>query len=55
MVWLKAYLSNRHHYVSLDGSRSSRLSVHSGVPQGGILGLLLFLIYIIDIPDAIKY
>ena len=52
--WLKSYLSNRNQYVDLNGSSSNYEKVTCGVPQGSILGPLLFILYINDMHRALE-
>ena len=54
-VLLSSYLSNRSQYVKLNGDISNMERISFGVPQGSVLGPLLFLIYINDIPNILKY
>ena len=51
--WFRSYLTNRSQQVSVNGSLSYFLPVSSGVPQASILGSLLFLVYVNDLPMAI--
>ena len=52
--WISSWLSGRSQQVVLDGQASDPVPVLSGVPQGSVLGQILFLIFINDLPDNIK-
>ena len=52
--WFQSYLSNRSFLVNLGNNFSQPASVSCGVPQGSILGPLLFLIYVNDMSQVVK-
>ena len=54
LKWFKSYLNERQQYVNLPGTESQIKCVTCGVPQGSIIGPLLFILYINDMDNVSK-
>ena len=54
LMWFKSYLADRKQVLYCNGASSTELGVNIGVPQGTVLGPILFLLYVNDLSNAVK-
>lgn len=54
LYWVCEYLTERYHYVQIDDRRSTRMKINFGVPQGSILGPVLFNLYVTSLNSVLN-
>ena len=54
LAWIRSYLSDRRQCVSIDSSLSNMLHIETGVPQGSILGPILYILFTNELPDVVQ-